>query len=90
MREATKELATSRTAMALERYETNGAVYRHATRRPHATASSRNGRRRAGQSPRRSRIILAHERVDVRLLNEAARAKRRTAGELGPDHTLQD
>ena len=89
MREATKELATSRTAMALERYETNGAVYRHATReaaRDGVVAQWETARR---QSPRRSRIILAHERVDVRLLNEAARAKRRTAGELGPDHTLQ-
>ena len=89
MREATKELATSRAAAALDRYGTNGAVHRYATReaaRDGVVALWDAARR---QSPRRSRIILTHERADVRLLNEAARAKRRAAGELGPDHTLQ-
>ncbi|WP_048852523.1 hypothetical protein, partial [Komagataeibacter europaeus] len=32
-----------------------------------------------------SQIMLAHRRVDVRALNEAARAIRREAGELGDD-----
>ncbi len=89
MREATKELATSRTAAALTRYETNGAVHRHDTReaaRDGVVALWDAARR---QSPQRSRIILAHERADVRLLNEAARATRRVADELGPDHVLQ-
>jgi uncharacterized protein YbjT (DUF2867 family) len=39
--------------------------------------------------PAQSQIILAHERADVRALNETARAMRRAAGELGPDHLLQ-
>jgi hypothetical protein len=34
-------------------------------------------------------LILAHERKDVRALNEAARAIRHAAGELGADHMLQ-
>jgi AAA domain/BID domain of Bartonella effector protein (Bep) len=86
---ATKELATARTGAALGRYHDAGMVHWHATR-----AATRAGvvagwdaARRA--DPAQSQIILAHERADVRVLNEAARALRRAAGELGPDHLLQ-
>ncbi|MDU7522983.1 MAG: Ti-type conjugative transfer relaxase TraA, partial [Roseomonas mucosa] len=85
---ATRELATARTAAALDRYEAAGLVERHRTReaaRDSVIAAWQAGRR---ERPEESRIILAHEREDVRALNEAARAMRRQAGELGPDRLL--
>ncbi|WP_424140520.1 Ti-type conjugative transfer relaxase TraA [Roseomonas chloroacetimidivorans] len=86
---ATRELATARTAAALDRYAAAGLVQRHRTReaaRDSVIAAWQAGRR---ERPEESRIILAHERADVRALNEAARAMRRQAGELGPDRLLQ-
>ncbi|MDT8278494.1 Ti-type conjugative transfer relaxase TraA [Roseomonas mucosa] len=86
---ATRELATARTAAALDRYAAAGLVQRHRTReaaRAGVIAAWQAGRR---ERPEESRIILAHEREDVRALNEAARAMRRQAGELGPDRLLQ-
>ena len=88
-REATKELATARTVMALDRYEAAGMVHKHETREAarDGVIAAWNAARQ--QSPLSSRIILAHERIDVRALNEAARAVRREAGELGADHRVQ-
>jgi Ti-type conjugative transfer relaxase TraA len=88
-REATKELATARTAMALDRYEAAGMVHRHATREAARAGVIAAWQATRQQSPRQSQIILAHERVDVRALNAAARGVRREAGELGPDQVLQ-
>jgi Ti-type conjugative transfer relaxase TraA len=88
-REATKELATARTAAALDRYEAAGMVHRHATvdaAMAGVIAAWDEARRR---DPGQSRIILTHRRDDVRALNEAARAVRREVGELGLDHALQ-
>ncbi len=85
---ATKELATGRTDEALVRYTGGGMLRGHAT-----TADAKAGlvagwdeARR--QAPHSSQIILAHTRVDVRDLNEQARALRRVAGELGTDHLV--
>ena len=88
-RAATKELATARTVMALDRYEAAGMVHRHETREAarDGVIAAWNAARQ--QSPLSSHIILAHERIDVRALNEAARAVRREAGELGADHHVQ-
>jgi Ti-type conjugative transfer relaxase TraA len=88
-REATKELATARTAMALDRYEGAGLVHRHATREAARAGVIAAWQAARQQSPLQSQLILAHERVDVRALNEAARVVRRAAGELGPDQVLQ-
>ena len=87
-RTATKELASGRTAAALDRYAAAGAVHRHATREAACAAVIARWDRARRQEPAHSQIILAHERADVRALNEAARAVRRAAGELGPDHEL--
>lgn len=82
---ATKELATGRTEQALGRYEATGLV------RGHDTLEEARGGVVAGwdearqAAPEDSQIMLAHRRVDVRALNEAARAIRREAGELGDD-----
>ncbi|ARW18568.1 Ti-type conjugative transfer relaxase TraA [Komagataeibacter europaeus] len=82
---ATKELATGRTGEALGRYEAAGLVRGHDTLEE-ARAGVVAGWDEARQAaPEDSQIMLAHRRVDVRALNEAARAIRREAGELGDD-----
>lgn len=88
-REATKELATGRTAGAIDRYEEAGLVHRHATREAARAGVLAAWREASQRNPRQSQLIMAHERADVRALNEAARALRREAGELGPDHVVQ-
>ncbi|MFT8328123.1 Ti-type conjugative transfer relaxase TraA [Gluconobacter oxydans] len=82
---ATKELATGRTGEALGRYEAAGLVRGHDTLEE-ARAGVVAGWDEARQAaPEESQIMLAHRRVDVRALNEAAREIRREAGELGDD-----
>ncbi|MFT8786860.1 MULTISPECIES: Ti-type conjugative transfer relaxase TraA [Acetobacteraceae] len=82
---ATKELATGRTEQALGRYEAAGLVRGHGTLEE-ARAGVVAGWEEARQAaPEESQIMLAHRRVDVRALNEAAREIRRDAGELGDD-----
>ncbi|WP_225063353.1 AAA family ATPase, partial [Komagataeibacter rhaeticus] len=82
---ATKELATGRTGEALGRYEAVGLVRGHNTLEE-ARAGVVAGWDEARQAaPEDSQIMLAHRRADVRALNEAARAIRREAGELGDD-----
>lgn len=88
-REATKELATARTDLALDRYTAAGMVHRHDTREAAQAAAVAGWNRARRENPRHSQILFAHERADVRALNEAARAVRRAAGELGPDHQVQ-
>ena len=63
-------------------------VHRHGTRgTAHAgVIAGWDAARRS--APGSSQIIFAHERADVRALNDAARAVRRAAGELGPDRLL--
>src|SRR5215213_325690 len=91
-REATKELATERTAAALERYERAGMVHGHATKNEAKAAlvAGWDAARRVEpeRSPGRSQVILASTRADVRDLNELARATVRAAGALGADRTL--
>src|SRR5215218_3783635 len=91
-REATKELATERTAAALERYERAGMVHAHATRdeAKAALVAGWDAARRAEpeRSQGRSHVILASTRADVRDLNERARATVRAAGALGADRII--
>jgi len=86
-RDATRELATGCTADALARYQDAGMVQAHTTdaaARAALIAGWQAARRQVGEN----QIILAHTRDDVRALNEAARALRRAAGELGEDIVL--
>uniref|UniRef100_UPI0009DD08AB Ti-type conjugative transfer relaxase TraA n=1 Tax=Kozakia baliensis TaxID=153496 RepID=UPI0009DD08AB len=81
--DATKELATGRTGAALGRYEAAGMVRQHDTlevARAELVTGWDAARR---EQPAATQIMLAHRRVDVRALNEAAREIRRAAGELG-------
>jgi Ti-type conjugative transfer relaxase TraA len=86
--EATRELATGRTADALARYETAGMVHRHDSLEAARSALVAEWDAARRQSPGESRIMLTHRRVDVRALNEQARGLRREAGELGADYAL--
>jgi Ti-type conjugative transfer relaxase TraA len=88
-RRATKELAAARTEAALYRYGMAGLVQAHTTREAARAGVIAAWQTAREQYPEQSQLILAHERVDVRALNEAARAVRRAAGELGADHVLE-
>jgi Ti-type conjugative transfer relaxase TraA len=85
---ATRELATGRTDAALARYEAVGMVREHATLEAAQAELVAGWNAMRQQSPNASQIMLAHRRVDVRALNDQARAVRQNAGELGPDHVL--
>ena len=87
-REATRELATGRTGEALARYQAAGMVRTHATDEAAMTALITGWQAARERAPEERQIILAHTRDDVRALNDAARALRREAGELGEDRVL--
>ncbi len=88
-RDATRQLATGRTGEALDAYRDHDMLHAADTRelaREHLI--DRWGIERIA-SPNDSRIILTHTNDEVRALNEAARERLRTNGELGHDTTLQ-
>jgi Ti-type conjugative transfer relaxase TraA len=88
-REATRELATARTAEALERYTAAGMV------QPVETHDAAKAALVAGwdavrqASPQASQVILAYTRADVLDLNALARERLRVTGQLGPDQAVQ-
>lgn len=87
-RDATRQLATGRTEEAIEAYADRGYVKEAPTRA--AARSQLVERWDAGRvkQPSASRLMLAHTREEVRLLNQAAREKVRASGELGNDVTI--
>jgi len=87
--DATRELATGRTGEALARYEAAGMVRGHATLDAAKAAMIAGWDAARQENPEARQIMLAYRRVDVRDLNERARAVRRAAGELGDDHLVQ-
>ena len=87
--DATRELATGRTGEALARYEAAGMVQGHATLDAAKAAMIAGWDAARRENPEARQIMLAYRRVDVRDLNERARAVRRAAGELGDDHLVQ-
>ncbi len=88
-REATKELATGRTAAAIERYEAAGAVQAHYTKQEARQALVEDWMADRQRDPSASRMLLAYTRADVAELNRLAREALRTAGQLGPDQTVE-
>jgi Ti-type conjugative transfer relaxase TraA len=87
-REATRDLANSKTGHALEAYRSHGMLH-EAQNREQARGDlieRWDCDRRA--SPDKSRIILTHTNDEVRALNEAARMRMRAAGDLGEDVNL--
>ncbi|MGY4403898.1 Ti-type conjugative transfer relaxase TraA [Bradyrhizobium sp. USDA 3315] len=84
-REATRDLATGRTGNALEAYRSRDMVHVAETRDQARGDLIERWDRERQASPDKSRIILTHTNDEVRALNEAARAKMRTAGDLGDE-----
>jgi len=87
--QATRELATGRTAEALARYERAGMVRGHATLDAAKAAVIAGWEAARQEAPEARQIMLAYRREDVRDLNERARAVRQAAGELGADYRVQ-
>jgi hypothetical protein len=87
--DATRELATGRTGEALARYEAAGMVQGHATLDAAKAAMIAGWDAARRENPEARQIMLAYRRVDVRDLNERARAVRRAAGELGEDYRVR-
>ncbi len=89
-RDATRELATGRTAEALARYAGAGMVQATGTRTAAKAALVAGWDAVRQGSPEASQVILAYTRDDVRDLNELARERMRLAGALrGADQVVQ-
>jgi Ti-type conjugative transfer relaxase TraA len=87
-RDATRDLADGRTGNALEAYRSHGMVHEAQTREQARGHLIERWDRDRQTEPGRSRIILTHTNDEVRALNEAARERMRTAGDLGDDVRL--
>ena len=88
-RDATRELATGRTAEALGRYEAAGMVHAHETRDAARAALVEGWDEVRRTRPEASQVMLAHTRVDVAELNRLARGRMREGGALkGEDQLL--
>jgi len=87
--EATRELATGRTGVALGRYTAAGMLQGAETREAARAAlvADWDAERRA--APEQSRVILAYTRADVVELNRLARERLQMVGELGPEQAVQ-
>ena len=82
-RDATRDLATGRTGNALEAYR--GSVHEAQTREQARDDLIDRWDRDRQAAPERSRIILTHTNDEVRALNEAARERMRSGGDLGDE-----
>ena len=87
-REATRDLGNGRTGHALEAYRSRGMVHEAQTREQARGDLIERWDRDRQVSPDKSRIILTHTNDEVRALNEVARERMRTAGDLGDDVRL--
>jgi Ti-type conjugative transfer relaxase TraA len=84
-RDATRDLGTGKTGNALEAYRSHEMVHEAQTRElARGDLIERWDRHRQASSDK-SRIILTHTNDEVRALNEAARERMRTAGDLGDE-----
>ncbi len=87
-RDATKELATGRTAEALERYAAAGMVRASGTRAEALESLVAGWDEGRLARPEESRVLLASTRADVAALNGLARERLRGSGELGADQVV--
>jgi Ti-type conjugative transfer relaxase TraA len=84
-RDATRHLATGRTAEAVDAFTGNGMVHVAETREAAREELIEGWNRQRAADPDRSRIILTHTNDEVRALNDLAREKLREDGALGAD-----
>jgi Ti-type conjugative transfer relaxase TraA len=88
-RHATRHLATGRTADAIASYDKHGHIHAANTREQARTDLIERWDKDRQASPTATRIILTHTNDEVQALNEAARERLRSSGELGADISLQ-
>ncbi len=87
-RKATRDLATGRAGEAIHAYEARGMVHEAVSREGARSDLIDRWDRDRQASPDRSRIILTHTNDEVRALNEAARERMRSDGDLGEEVRL--
>jgi Ti-type conjugative transfer relaxase TraA len=87
--EATRQLATGRTARALARYAEAGHVERHATPSAAQNATVDGWAAVRREYPGQTQVMLAFTRDDVVALNAEARARLRAAGDLGAEREVE-
>lgn len=88
-RDATRHLATGRTAEALEAFREHDMVHAADTREAARSELIDSWDRERIAKPDDSRLILTHTNDEVRELNLAARERLRASGELGNDVVMQ-
>ncbi|TGX53183.1 Ti-type conjugative transfer relaxase TraA [Sphingomonas gei] len=88
-RDATRQLATGRTAEAVASYDQRERIHAAETREQARGELIDRWDRDRNASPGSTRIILTHTNDEVRALNIAARERLRARGELGEDVTLR-
>ncbi len=88
-RDATRHLATGRTAEALEAFREHDMVHAADTREAARSELIDSWDRERIAKPGDSRIMLTHTNDEVRELNLAARERLRASGELGNDVVMQ-
>ncbi|GAA0318321.1 Ti-type conjugative transfer relaxase TraA [Sphingomonas oligophenolica] len=84
-RDATRQLATGRTAEAIASYDERGCIHAAETRDQARGELIDRWDRDRSASPGATRIILTHTNDEVRALNIAARERLRLGGQLGED-----
>jgi Ti-type conjugative transfer relaxase TraA len=84
-RDATRDLASGRTGAAIHAYDAHDMVHAAQTREQARGDLIDRWDRDRQASPDASRIILTHTNAEVRELNEAARDRKREAGDLDED-----
>jgi Ti-type conjugative transfer relaxase TraA len=84
-RDATRDLANRKAGNALGAYRAHGMVHEAQTREQARGDLIERWDRDRQASPDKSRIILTHTNDEVRALNEAARERMRTGGDLGDE-----
>lgn len=89
MRDATRMFATGRTGEAVAAYGQAGMVYASDTRDAARDALIDRWDTERRAAPADTRIILTHMNKEIAMLNQAARERLQTQGELGRDVTVQ-
>jgi len=89
MQQATRDFATGKTGEALTAYSDAGMVHRSETRDEARAALIERWDAERRVDPVASRMILTHMNREVRMLNEAARARLAAHAELGENVDVQ-
>lgn len=87
-RDATRMLATERTAEAIHAYAGRGAVHAAETRDEARSNLIERWDRDRAEAPGASRIVLTHTNDEVRAINALARERMKAAGDLGEEVTI--